>query len=191
MLILNQRTILLVCYWSKLLRHSPKPCPVTPKLHQTPPWWRQDEIIPGHSSIGIRRDPHPMWLIRTRSGHKYILVITDQLTKLMKAISMEGISTSEVTNVFVEHWVFNYGTKMGLSSRFFRNSAAFSIPRIRLQRSTTHKLMENPNDSFELFSIDSDHILKITLGIRICTPPYSRTPMRPNHKLQLWLQNSK
>lgn len=49
-------------------------------------------------------------LINTPRGYRYILVITDHFTKLVKAVPMKGVSAGKLAKLFVYHWVFNYGT---------------------------------------------------------------------------------
>ena len=66
-------------------------------------------------------------LVRTQRGNRYILVVTDRFTKLVKAIPLKGVSAAEVAKAFVEHWVFNFGPPSELisdngrqfTSRFF------------------------------------------------------------------------
>ena len=48
-------------------------------------------------------------LIRTKRKNRYLLVITDQLTKLVCTVPMKKISSTEVAKEFVHHWVFVYG----------------------------------------------------------------------------------
>lgn len=48
-------------------------------------------------------------LIKTARGNQYLLVISDRFTKLIKTVSLKGLSAAEIANAFVNHWVFNYG----------------------------------------------------------------------------------
>ena len=48
-------------------------------------------------------------LQRTKKGYRFLLVITDQLTKLNQVIHLRKITTYNVAVAFVEHWVFKYG----------------------------------------------------------------------------------
>ena len=60
-------------------------------------------------------------------GNKYLLVIVDRFTKLVRTVPLKGISASEVARAFVTHWVFSYGPPADLiadngrqfTSRFF------------------------------------------------------------------------
>ena len=66
-------------------------------------------------------------LTRTPRGNKYLLVIVDRFTKLVRTVPLKGISASEVARAFVTHWVFSYGPPADLiadngrqfTSRFF------------------------------------------------------------------------
>lgn len=55
-------------------------------------------------------------LIRTPLGHRYIIVVTDRFTKLVKAIQMKAVSTGEVSKLFVVNWVLNDGPTTALLS---------------------------------------------------------------------------
>lgn len=61
--------------------------------------------------------------IRTRRGHKFILVITDRFTKLAKPVPMKEISTGEVAKIFVEPRGFNYGL---LTELLYENGSQFT-----------------------------------------------------------------
>ena len=66
--------------------------------------------------------------IRTRKGNVYLLVITDQFTKMVKKIPLKTESAAEVARQFVNHWGFNYGPPIdilsdnggALTSKFFQ-----------------------------------------------------------------------
>lgn len=48
---------------------------------------------------------------RTRNtcGHRYLLVITESFTKLVKTVKMNGISSGKVAKQSLDHWVLKYG----------------------------------------------------------------------------------
>ena len=48
-------------------------------------------------------------LERTAAGHRFILVITDQFTKLVRAIPMDGTSAGDCASVVLDNWVSAYG----------------------------------------------------------------------------------
>jgi len=48
-------------------------------------------------------------LERTAAGHRFILVITDRFTKLVRAISMDGASAVDSASVVLDFWVGAYG----------------------------------------------------------------------------------
>lgn len=54
--------------------------------------------------------------IRTPFDHKYIILVTLRLTKLGKAIPIKGMSAVEVSKLFIDHLVFNYGPSTTLLS---------------------------------------------------------------------------
>ena len=48
-------------------------------------------------------------LSKTPRGYRYLLLITDRCTKLVRTVPLKGISASAVAQAFVTHWVFTYG----------------------------------------------------------------------------------
>jgi len=48
-------------------------------------------------------------LERTAAGHRFILVITDRFTKLVRAIPMDGMSAGDCASVVLDYWVGAYG----------------------------------------------------------------------------------
>ena len=48
-------------------------------------------------------------LIWSPRGNKYLLVIVDRFTKLVRTVPLKRITSSEVARAFVNHWVFAYG----------------------------------------------------------------------------------
>jgi len=46
---------------------------------------------------------------KTAAGHRFILVITDRFTKLMRAIPMDGKSAVDCASVVLDYWVASYG----------------------------------------------------------------------------------
>ena len=66
-------------------------------------------------------------LIRTPRGHRYLLVITDRFSMLVRTIPLKTVSAVEVEKAFVNNWVFTYGPPEDLisdnekqfTSRFF------------------------------------------------------------------------
>ena len=48
-------------------------------------------------------------LERTAAGHRFILVITDRFTKLVRAIPMDGTSAVDCASVVLDYWVGAYG----------------------------------------------------------------------------------
>ena len=55
-------------------------------------------------------------LVRTPRGNRYLLVIVDRFTKLVKTVPLKNISASSVARAFVTHWVFNFGPPTDLIS---------------------------------------------------------------------------
>ena len=68
-------------------------------------------------------------LIATKRGHRFILVITDRFSKLVRTVPLKKITAVAVAQAFVTHWVFVYGPPARLlsdngkqfSARFFQN----------------------------------------------------------------------
>ncbi|CDF32470.1 unnamed protein product [Chondrus crispus] len=68
-------------------------------------------------------------LIITKRGNRYILVISDRYSKLVRTVPLKKISAAHIAQVFVHHWVFVYGPPVKLLSdngtqftaRFFQN----------------------------------------------------------------------
>lgn len=48
-------------------------------------------------------------LIETHDGYKYLLVITDHLSKLTKSIPPRDISEKAVAHAFLNQWALTYG----------------------------------------------------------------------------------
>jgi len=48
-------------------------------------------------------------LDKTAAGHRFILVITDRFTKLVRAIPMDGTSAVDCASVLLDYWVTAYG----------------------------------------------------------------------------------
>jgi len=48
-------------------------------------------------------------LDKTAAGHRFILVITDRFTKLVRAIPMDGASAVDCASVVLEYWLAAYG----------------------------------------------------------------------------------
>jgi Integrase zinc binding domain len=55
-------------------------------------------------------------LTRTKAGHKYLLVISDRFSKLVRTIPLRTITTYTMAVAFCHHWVFVYGTPPRLLS---------------------------------------------------------------------------
>ena len=55
-------------------------------------------------------------LVRTTRGNRYLLVIVDRFTKLVKTVQLKNISAILVGRAFVTHWVFNFGPPTDLIS---------------------------------------------------------------------------
>ena len=48
-------------------------------------------------------------LIRTPRGNKYLVVITDRFSKLVRTVPLKRIRASDIADAFVQHWVLVYG----------------------------------------------------------------------------------
>jgi len=55
-------------------------------------------------------------LERTAAGHRFILMITDRFTKLVRAIPMDGTSAVDCASVVLDYWVGAYDPPDGLLS---------------------------------------------------------------------------
>ena len=62
-------------------------------------------------SIEILRE-----LIRTRRGNKFLLVINDRFSKLVRTVPLKRITAMEIAKAFTHHWVFVYGPPLTLLS---------------------------------------------------------------------------
>ena len=68
-------------------------------------------------------------LMKTPRGNRYLFVITDRFTKLVRTVPLKGISAFAVAQAFVTHWVFNYEPPVDLiadngrqfTSKFFQD----------------------------------------------------------------------
>ena len=47
-------------------------------------------------------------LITTKRGHRYILVISDRYSKLIRTVPLKKITAAHIAQAFVPHWVFVY-----------------------------------------------------------------------------------
>lgn len=55
-------------------------------------------------------------LIRTKRGHRYLLVISDRYSKLLRTVPLKRIAAAQVALAFVHYWVFVYGPPVKLLS---------------------------------------------------------------------------
>ena len=53
-------------------------------------------------------------LIRTPRGHRWLLVITDRFSKLVRTVPLRRITAAEIAKAFVHHWVFVYGPPLSV-----------------------------------------------------------------------------
>ena len=53
-------------------------------------------------------------LIRTPRGNRYLLVIVDRFTKMVRTIPIKTITAAEVAKHFVHDWIFHYGPPVDL-----------------------------------------------------------------------------
>ncbi|CAN8062284.1 unnamed protein product [Agarophyton chilense] len=68
-------------------------------------------------------------LIRSRRGYRYLLVITDRFSKLVRTVPLKRITAAVITQAFIKLWVFIYGPPKVLLSdngkqfvaKFFQN----------------------------------------------------------------------
>ena len=68
-------------------------------------------------------------LITTKRGHRYILVVSDRYSKLVRTVPLQKFTAAHIAQAFVQHWVFVYGPPVRLLSdngtqftaRFFQN----------------------------------------------------------------------
>ena len=68
-------------------------------------------------------------LITTKRGNRYIVVISDRYSKLVRTVPLKKITAAHMAQAFVHHWVFVYGPPVRLLSdngtqftaRFFQN----------------------------------------------------------------------
>lgn len=54
--------------------------------------------------------------MRTTHRLQYLVVITECFTKLVRTISLSGVTAAEVTKQFVNHWVLPYSSTLDLIS---------------------------------------------------------------------------
>ena len=55
-------------------------------------------------------------LIKTARGNRFLLVITDRFSKLVRTVPLKRITARAVAQAFVTHWVFSYGPSVILLS---------------------------------------------------------------------------
>ena len=53
-------------------------------------------------------------LIRTPRGNRWLLVITDRFSKLVRTVPLKRITAAEIAKAFVHHWVFVYGPPLSV-----------------------------------------------------------------------------
>ena len=88
-------------------------------------------------------------LISTKRGNRYILVISDRYSKLVRTVPLKKITAAHIVQAFVHHWIFVYGPPVKFLSdigtqftaRFFQNICR--ILRIRIVFTTTYHLQAN------------------------------------------------
>ena len=56
-------------------------------------------------------------LIRTPRGNRWLLVITDRFSKLVRTVPLKRITAATVAKAFVHHWVFVYGPPLTVAGR--------------------------------------------------------------------------
>lgn len=86
------------------------------ETHHCPSECRLDETIPSNRTSGFRPIDTIGALIRTPRDHRYMLLITEHVTKPVKDISMKSLCTGEIAKLFVDKWVFNYAAPTELLS---------------------------------------------------------------------------
>ena len=88
-------------------------------------------------------------LIRTPRGNRFLLVITDRFSKLVRSIPLKRITAYEVAKAFVTHWIFIYGPPRDVltdnggqfASRFFQDVCR--IVGMKLRFTTTYHPQTN------------------------------------------------
>lgn len=55
-------------------------------------------------------------LIRSKRGNRYLLVITDRFSKLVKTVPLKRITAPVIARAFIHHWVYYYGPPDNLLS---------------------------------------------------------------------------
>ena len=55
-------------------------------------------------------------IISTKRGIRYILVISDRYSKLVRTVPLKKITAAHIAHAFVHHWVFVYGSALKLLS---------------------------------------------------------------------------
>ena len=55
-------------------------------------------------------------LLRSSTGHRFILVITDRFSKLVRAVPLKNIRGLTVARAFLENWILQYGAPLRLLS---------------------------------------------------------------------------
>ena len=68
-------------------------------------------------------------LIRTPRNNRFLLVITDRFSKLVRTVPLKRITAASVAKAFIQHWVFAYGSPCSVlsdngkqfTSRFFQD----------------------------------------------------------------------
>lgn len=66
--------------------------------------------------------------MRTAREHRYLLLITDYRTIMLRTVPLSVVTTTEVSKQFVNNWVFSYGSLIDLiasngrqfTSKFFQ-----------------------------------------------------------------------
>ena len=88
-------------------------------------------------------------LIRTPRGNRYLLVIADRFTKLVRTVPLKRITAYSVARAFVHNWIFVYGIPLDVltdngaqfASRFFADVCR--ILRAKLRFTTTYHPQAN------------------------------------------------
>ena len=94
--------------------------------------------------------------MRTPRGNRYLLVIVDRFTKLVKTVPLKNISASSVARAFVTHWVFKFGPPTDLISdngNQFTSKFFLDVCRIlKVHNSFTTTYHPQTNGQVEIFN---------------------------------------
>ncbi len=103
-------------YAARLLRDAKKLYNLRQKPRPTPEKFQAHEALPSIKPLQFVAIDILGELIKTPRGNRFLLVVTDRYSTLVRKVPIVKITAIEVSKAFVHHWVFLYGPPVSLLS---------------------------------------------------------------------------